>query len=299
MRVFVTGATGYIGFNVASALRRAGHQVWGLARGREKADLLARNEIHPVIGSMQEPETYLRAASQCSVLIHAAADYTADTFALDGKTVEALLSTAAKGALPKSLIYTSGVWVFGNTGNNLVDETSPLRPPKFIEPRVRTEELVLQADTIRGTVLRPGCVYGRQGGLTGAWFAGAAGGDLKVVGDGNNRWAMVHVDDLAEAYLLLAESELAGEDFNIVDGSRYTVRDLAASAACAAGFTGKIEYLPVKEAAKQMGGFAEGLALDQHVDGRKADRFLGWIPSHIGFVDEARTYFESWKAARG
>jgi hypothetical protein len=66
----------------------------------------------------------------------------------------------------------------------------------------------------------------------------------------------------------------------------------------ATGYTGKIRFVPVAEAAKSMGDFAECLALDQHVDARKAVRLLGWQPSRGGFVDDVETYFASWKATR-
>lgn len=58
MKVFVTGASGYVGFNVASALRRAGHKVWGLVRSEEKVKRLLKHEIHPVLGTLQEPDNY-------------------------------------------------------------------------------------------------------------------------------------------------------------------------------------------------------------------------------------------------
>src|SRR5512143_492764 len=74
MKVFITGATGYVGFNVASAFRRAGHEVWGLARSEEKARMLVQNEIHPVIGSMQKPESYAKKAAECSILVHTASE---------------------------------------------------------------------------------------------------------------------------------------------------------------------------------------------------------------------------------
>lgn len=299
MKIFITGATGYIGFNVASAFRRAGHEVWGLVRSQEKAKTLARHEIHPVIGSMQKPEGYLGIAEDCSVLIHAAADYQTDTFALDKKTVEALLNAGKRGTQPKTLIYTSGVWVHGNNGGKLVDETTPLAPAKMIASRPATEQMVLNTPGVRGLVIRPGCVYGRQGGLTGMWFAGAYKEKaLKAIGDGNNRWAMVHVDDLAEGYLRAGEGGLAGEVFNITDRSRSTAREMVSAVARVTGYTGQIQFIPVTEASKTMGDFAECLALDQYVDARKAVRLLGWQPKHGGFVDEVEIYFESWRAAQ-
>lgn len=109
---------------------------------------------------------------------------------------------------------------------------------------------------------------------------------------------MVHVDDLADVYVRAAESGLGGEAFNIIDRSRSTVREMAMAAARAAGYTGQIQYIPLVEAAKAMGDFAECLVLDQHLDARKRVRLLGWQPKHGGFVDKVETYFESWKAAQ-
>jgi nucleoside-diphosphate-sugar epimerase len=299
MKVFVTGATGFIGFNVSKAYRRAGHSVWGLTRSNEKAQMLARHEIQPVVGSMQQPEDWADTAINCSLLIHAAVDYQTDPFALDKQTVEFLLSLSGQGPRPKTLIYTSGVWVYGSTGNEPADETTPLNPPKMVKRRPTAEELVLKASGLRGIVIRPGCVYGYQGGLTGMWFAAAVKEKaLTAVGDGSNRWTMVHADDLAEAYLRAGESGLSGEVFNITDRSRWSIGDMLAAVARVTGFTGKVRWLPVSEAAKTMGDFAECLALDQHVDSRKAVRLLGWQPRHGGFVDDADTYYLSWREAQ-
>jgi len=298
MKVFITGATGYIGFNVATAYRRAGHEVWGLTRSEEKARILARHEIRPVIGGMQAPDGWRSAAGDCAVLIHAAVDYQADVFALDRQTVEHLLSLSKIGPQPKTLIYTSGVWVYGDTRGRLVDETTPLNPPKMVAQRPGVEKLVLHSDSAHGIVIRPGCVYGYQGGLTGMWFAGAVQEkNLSAVG-GANRWTMVHADDLAEAYLRAGECGLHGEAFNITDRSRWSVADMLQAVARVTGYTGKIQFIPVADAAGSMGDFAECLALDQHVDARKAARLLGWQPNHGGFVDDVDTYFTAWKAAR-
>jgi nucleoside-diphosphate-sugar epimerase len=298
MKVFITGATGYVGFNIASAFRRAGHEVWGLARSEEKARLLVRHEIHPVIGSMQKPESYSKAAEECSVLVHAAAELSKDMVELDRRTVETFLKAGTTGARPKTVIYTSGVWVHGNTGERRVDETTPLTPATLVAWRPAHERTVLEAGGVKGIVIRPGCVYGRQGSLTNSWFEGAATGSLKVVGDGNNRWAMVHIDDLALAYVRAAESGLKGEIFDICDNARSTVKEMAEAAARAAGYTGKIQYIPLAEAVKTMGPYAECLALDQHVDGGKAGRLLSWAPLHPGFVDGFEIYFASWKAGQ-
>ncbi len=298
MKIFITGATGYVGFNVASAFRRAGHEVWGLARSEEKARKLIKNEIHPVIGNMQKPDSYTTIATECSVLVHAASDLSGATVELDRKTIETFLLVSKEGARPKTVIYTSGVWVNGNTGNRLVDETTPLAPAKLVAWRPAHERMVLEADGIRGIVIRPGCVYGKQGSITSDWFKGATERALKVIGDGTSRWSMVHIDDLAQGYVRAAESGLFGQIFNICDSSRSTVTEMAQAAARAAGYNGKIQYIPIEEAAKALGLYAECLVLDQRVDNSKAMRLIFWAPRHPSFVDDIETYFASWKAWR-
>jgi nucleoside-diphosphate-sugar epimerase len=296
MKVFITGATGYIGFNVALAFRRVGHEVWGLARSEEKGQLLVKNEIHPVIGTMQQPESYVPYAERCSVLIHAASDPRGDTVSLDRKTIEMLIDAGRREVRPKTIIYTSGVWVHGNTGPTMVDETFPLSPAKLVSWRPAIEETVLRTPGIKGIVIRPGCVYGKQGGLTGIWFSGAhKDKSLKVVGNGHNYWSIVHVDDLADGYRRAAESGLCGEVFNIV-AHRITVAQMVSAVVRASGYAGNIQFISPAEASKKMGDFAECLALDQRVDGGKAMRLLGWLPRHQNFEDEIDTYFASWKA---
>ncbi|MDE2059243.1 MAG: NAD-dependent epimerase/dehydratase family protein [candidate division NC10 bacterium] len=299
MKVFVTGASGYIGFNVASAFRRAGHEVWGLVRSEKKAHTIATHEIRPVIGSMQHPESYQQIAEQCGVLIHAAVDYQADTFSLDRQTMEVLLAAGKRDSQPKIVVYTSGTWVYGDTLGKTADEGASLRPATLVASRPGIEQMVLNTAGVWGVVVRPGCVYGRQGGLTGMWFDGPDKGRvLQVVGDGNNHWAMVHVDDLADGYLRAAESGLAGEVFNLTDHSSSTVREMAEAVARVTGYAGYTEFLPADEASYIINGFAECLTLDQRVDSSKAVRLLGWQPKHRGFIEQVDTYFQSWKAAQ-
>jgi nucleoside-diphosphate-sugar epimerase len=179
----------------------------------------------------------------------------------------------------------------------MVDETTPLNPAKLVAWRPTHEQMVLQASTVRGLVLRPGDVYGGPGGLTATWFAAASSGKPPlVVGDGRNRWPMVNLDDLADAYVRAAESGLAGETFNLTDHSRFTVLEMATAAARAAGYAAEIRPVPLAEARKTMGDFADALALNQHLDARKAVRLLGWQPRHVGFLDEVHAYYRAWKA---
>lgn len=293
MNIFITGATGYIGFNVAQAFRRAGHQVWGLTRSAEKAARLAQEEIRPVIGDMQMPESYTAVATQADVLIHAAVDYQHDTAELDTRTVKTLLDIAKPGA---TLIYTSGVWVHGDTKGQVVDETAVFNPIAAVAWRPAVEQMVLNAANVNGIVIRPGVVYGKGGGLTGAWFEDALYRDVvEVVGNGRHHWAMVHIDDLAAGYVAAAASGLRGEAFNLV-GASPPVAQMVQAVVDAAAPGKAIQYVPQEEAAPTMGAMAEALALDQRVSGQKAQDRLGWQPQQRTFVEAAALYLSAWQA---
>jgi len=296
MKVFVTGATGYIGSAVAAAYRRAGHQVFGLTRSMDRAAALERQEIVPVLGSLQDPASWSAVAERAAVLVHAAVDYETDTMALDRAAVEALIALAQRAGQVRTLIYTSGVWVYGDTA--MADESTALNPPPLVAARPAVERRVLTAERVNGVVIRPGVVYGGRGGIPGAWFAGAESGALQLVGDGGNRWAMVHVEDLADLYLRAGEQAVGGEVFNAADHSTSSVGELVAAVVAATGYRDQIRQLPLATARELMGEFAGGLALDQRIDASKAARLLGWQPRHRGFAAEVDRYWRAWRASR-
>jgi nucleoside-diphosphate-sugar epimerase len=310
MKVLVTGASGYIGSAVSDALSRAGHHVLGLVRsadpGSEKARALARAGVEPVAGSMEgsteETGSWIDRAAACRAVVHCAAEPSRRFHELDRRTVEAVLAAQTSTDLPRSFVYTSGVWVYGDTKGARVDESSPLNAPALVAPRVETEKIVLAANRgkQRTIVLRPGCVYGGRGGLPGAWFESAVrSGAARFVGDGSSCWSMIHVEDLAELYRLALESAIGGEVLNATDRSRSTVRDCARAASAAAGAKGAVATIPPDEASRTFGPVAECLAFDQHVDSSQAVLRLGWQPRHSGFVDEAERCWLAWNAGRG
>ena len=228
MRIFVTGASGYIGNAVAKAFRFNGHDVWGLVRSEEAALRLRRDEIRPVLGSMENSNAFRQLIIEADVLVHCAFDGTGEGVKKDAAAVDFFLQMAAHSPFPKTVIYTSGVWVYGNTKENTADELSPIHPISIVRWRPMHEELLLKAESkkIRPIVIRPGCVYGGKGGLTALWFEAAEKGELAVLGKGDYRWAMVHLSDLARLYVKAAEKECSGIVLNGVDSSRNTVYEM-------------------------------------------------------------------------
>ena len=301
MNVFVTGATGYIGGAVAAAFRRAGHRVFGLVRSSEKARSLAQAEIVPVLGDLAAPESFLAVARGCDLFVHCASENSSATVVRDRAAIDTFLAASRDANAPRAFLYTSGVWVYGDTGGRTVDETSPLAPLDLARWRVEHEQLVLAAASreLRTLVLRPGCVYGGSGGLTVPWFASAVAGEVEMVGDGTNCWSTVHVDDVAEAYFLAAERAPAVEALNISDGTNPRVGEMVAAVAAAAGIPGRIAQLEPEDAVERFGPLAEGLGAHQKVANARAKAALGWHPRHASFVSEADLYFAAYRAHQG
>jgi len=296
MNIFITGSTGFIGFNVAKAFRREGYQVFGLTRSEKSIHKLMRNEIIPIVGQLQEPESFRKVAEKSDLIIHTALDDLIDSASLDIQTTKNLVEITQNFPQPKTMIYTSGTWIYGNCRHEHLTETSPLRPIEVFKWRPKAEEIVLDGN---GIVIRPGVIYGRSGGMTGAWFKGASNGSvIKIIGDGQNHWPMIHIDDLAEGYLLAAKADHQGEAFNMADSSINTVMEMASAAATSAGNIDQLEFIPMDEAIEEIGPMAEALAIDQIVDASKARRLLNWKPKHQGFIQEVDTYFRAWQSSK-
>ena len=290
MDVFVTGATGYIGSAVADALQKAGHKVTGLARTTEKAKQLEARGIRASLGDLLKPETISTAARAAEGVIHTANTNDANSAQVDAAVVRAILKTLEGSGKP--FVYTSGVWVLGSTGEKAADELTPPNPTPLVAHRAAIEQEVLSYKdrSVRTIVIRPALVYGRGGSIPRMLVQSAREtGAARYVGDGQNRWPFVDVDDLAQLYVLALEKAPPGSLYNAAHGPSYRVRDVAEAASVGAGAKGKTQALPLEEARKSMHGFADALALDQQVSGEKAKKELRWSPRAASVLDDLKT----------
>ncbi len=300
MKILVTGGTGYIGNAVVGALCRAGHDVRALVRSRDKAKLVERFGAKAVQGDITRPDTLAAVVKTSDAVIHTAAPTTPDAGWTDRKLVEYLLDAVAQSDGLRRLVYTSGVWVLGDTAGKLVDESASTKhPAELVAWRPAVEEVIDNgmARGITAWTIRPGVVYGGSGGLTGMMFASAEKeGAVRIVGEGRNHWAVVHRDDLADLYVRVVEQAPAGHIFNATDGSRLTVKTIAEVLSRSAGCGGKVVTTPLPAAIQNMGPLADALAVDQQVSGVLAERLLGWEPKHRSLVGEADALFRSYRA---
>ena len=298
MKVFLTGATGYIGSAVAERLRAAGHQLTALARSDSSAAKLESAGIQPVRGDFSDPKSIGQAARAADGVISLATTYDPS---IDGPAIDAVLEALAGSN--KCFIYTSGIWSHGDTGGKVVDETSPPNPAELVRWRQNVEQRVLDGAKrgVRSVVIRPAIVYGRGGGIPAGFVESARKeGAARYVGTGRNRWPLVHVDDLADLYLLALENAPAGTLLLGVSGPSRPVSEIAAAASRGAGAGGQTVATPLEEARKKMGPYADALALDQQASGRRAQDLLGWNPRRLDPLEdlERGSYASKPKPAR-
>ena len=295
-RVFITGATGYLGSAIAARLRRAGHEVAGLTRDPARADALAAHGITPVAGDLADPGSFLAVLKNCDVAIHAAIEPGPKADERDQRALEAIRAAASDGRL-RRVLYTSGVWVHGDTAGQVVDETGALHPAGRATWRAAHEEVVLDLaeQEVEAVILRPGIVYGEARGIVGGMFAEAAKrGTVSIPGEGVQTWCIVHRDDVAEAYALALEHARAGERFLVVDESVFTARQIGEAIAAASGATAQL--WPAEDVRRQFGADGEARLMSQRATAAKARRDLGWVPRHTSFVNEARDLWREWQS---
>lgn len=277
MNVFITGASGYIGFQVALRFAKAGYRVFGHLRKKEKAPLLWQNEVIPWIKPLEELSQDIDIAIDCS-----GAD-----FQKSQKIVETLLRQK-----PKVFLYTSGVWVYGNSNEKLL-ETSPLSPLDIVSWRPHIEKLALAyPHTI---IIRPAHVYGLRGALTNLLFSEAKKGCIDFVKGIDNFWSFIHVLDLAELYFLAAEKKIFGETINGVEGKSLPLKAIIEKIAEVSH--AKIKLGSKEEFFQKHGPLAEGLLIDQkEISGRKAKNLLGLSCRKNDLIEEMEFYWNVWNS---
>jgi nucleoside-diphosphate-sugar epimerase len=294
VRILVTGATGYIGAVVAAVLAERGHAVVGTARSAAaEAELVALGQ-EAVRADLHDPETLARAAATCDATIHAAATQDEEMGPVEQAAVHAML--AALAGTGKAFVYTSGVWIYGSAPpGGLLDEDSAPDPVGLLawRPALESEVLAAAEAGTRTIVIRPGMVYGRGGGPLNQFAAMAEDGVPRYVGDGENHWSLVHVDDLAELYALALERAPAGTLVNGILGPPLRVRDLAEAAAAGAGLPAPRSW-PFAEAALVLDpDDADGVTRDHRISGERARTLLGWEPPARSPLDELRDQAEA------
>jgi nucleoside-diphosphate-sugar epimerase len=290
VNIFLTGATGYIGGTVAARLISAGHGVRGLVRNSEKAGLLKKFGIEPVLGSLDDAELLAREARKADGVVNTAnSDHM--------PSVRAFVAALAGSGKP--LVHTSGSSVIGDDarGNRIseaiFDEDTPFVVAPAKQPRRDIDLMVLGAagSGVRSAVICPTNIYGigrgaNPNGVQIPFLADNARkhGFVQVVGQGVNRWSNVHIDDVAELFLLVLEKAPAGA-FYFAENGEVSFGEIGAAIARRLGL-GPVQSLPAESAAEQWGESRAyySFGSNSRVRAKRARRELGWAPRHASVI---------------
>jgi nucleoside-diphosphate-sugar epimerase len=275
MKIFLTGGSGYIGRATIAELVRQGHVVEALARSEHSAQAVTAAGAVDVRGGLTDLGILNHAAARAEAVIHLAQ---ADSADMDLAAAAAMQDGIGAG----TYVHTGGSWVYGDT-HGVQDETASWNPPSVVAWRKQVEDKVLAraAEGARPVIVQPGLLYGGDNRLIDHFIIkpGKLEGALPYIGDGANRWALVHIDDMATLYTA-ALSAKAGSVYIGVGEGHPTMKQVAEAAARGAGLEGRTVSITLEQARAQMGPVADAFALDQRLTSAKASRELGWAPTH-------------------
>jgi nucleoside-diphosphate-sugar epimerase len=291
MKIFCTGASGYIGGSVAAHLVAAGHQVTGLVRSQDKADAVRARGIEPLLGTLDDAEILSHAARAADLVVNAAnADHR-------GAVVALLDALAASG---KPFIHTSGSSIIGTRARGersdaVFDEDTPFTPSPARAARVALNEFILsyRDKGCRPVIICPSLIYGLGHGakpdsVQVPYLISLAKkrGNAAHAGPGENIWSNVHIDDLVTLYALAIAKAPAGS-FYFAENGENSMRELCDSINRMLGFQGPPAAISMAEAASEWGeGAAEDtMASNSRVRAKRA-RQLGWMPKARGVIEE-------------
>jgi nucleoside-diphosphate-sugar epimerase len=195
----------------------------------------------------------------------------------------------------RTFVYTSSVWILGNTSKP-ADEGTPVDPAAHVAWRAPHQQLVLDAgcNGLRTIVVRPGIVYGGARGIVSDILKDALNGMMRVIGPGKNRWPTVYARDLGDLYARLLESPDASGIYHANDETDERVNDIVEAIADHATQRPEIRHMPLPEARRKLGTYADALALDQRVRSPRA-RALGWSPSLSSITANVPRLFEEFR----
>ena len=292
MRIFCTGTSGYIGGSIAAALAGAGHEVSGLVRSEESAELVRAFGITPVHGTLDDGDILRAAATRADAVINSAnADHEPSAQALLG---------AIEGS-GKTYIHTSGSSIVGTQSagervDAIFDETTPINPSSGRAARVALNAHILSFKTkgVRPIIICPSLIYGISQGpakhsIQVPWLIELAkkAGVAKHYGPGENIWSNVHIEDLVELYLLALASAPAGA-FYFAENGENSMRQVCEAINRKLGVKGGTVAMSLDEASHEWGeGAAQNtMGSNSRVRAVRARAELGWRPRRPSLIDE-------------
>jgi nucleoside-diphosphate-sugar epimerase len=296
MRVFVTGATGWIGTAVVKELRAAGHSVLGMAHSDVGADKLRAQGVEVYRADIREPHTLVAGVRSSDATIHLAFHLDFSDFAkmnqIDRAAIGAMLDALA--GTNKPFIGTNGTLVVAHPGK-VSTERDRVASDAPLAVRIQAENMVVEAAQrgVRGSVIRLAPTVhgaGDKGFIAMLTQLAREKGVSAYVGEGSNHWPAVHRDDAARLYRLALEGAPAGSVLHATADTGVTLREIAETIAQGIGVPAK--SIPAEEGAAHFGWMVAPVTLDNQASSGITRELLGWQPERAGLLADMRaSYF--------
>ncbi|MEE4455263.1 SDR family oxidoreductase [Novosphingobium resinovorum] len=280
MRIFLTGATGFIGSRIVPELLAAGHDVLGLTRSEAGAASLVAAGAKAHRGTLEDLDSIRAGAANADAVIHTAFDHDFSNFVANcekDRRVIAALGAVLKGS-ERPLLITSGTGI-GDPGDGTpaVEDVLNLHHPN---PRIASEMAgqALLEEGVNVSVMRLPQVHDtvKQGLITPYIQMAREKGSVAYVGDGGNRWPAAHVLDVAKLYALAIERAQAGARYHAVAEEGISARAIAQVVGVGTGLP--VISLAPEDAPEHFGWFAMFAGLDMPASSRKTRELLDWHP---------------------
>jgi nucleoside-diphosphate-sugar epimerase len=285
MRIFVTGATGFIGSALVPELIKAGHEVLGLTRSEAGAKSLSAAGAEAHRGDLNDLESLRKGAAQSDGVIHLAFIHDFSKFKenceIDKRAIEVLASVLAGSNRP--LIVTSGTAGLAGPGQLATEDVDV--PPDFPFPRV-SEQTALSLKGVNAQVVRLPQVHDtvKQGLVTYLVALAREKGVSAYVGDGSNRWSAAHVSDVARLYRLVLEKNEARAKYHAVAEEGVPMRDIAET--IGRGLKIPVKSLSPEQAQAHFGWLTLFASHDLQASSALTRERLGWRPTGPGLIGD-------------
>jgi nucleoside-diphosphate-sugar epimerase len=278
MRVFVTGATGFIGSAIVKELIGAGHQVLGMARSDAGAKSLETAGAQTHRGDLEDLEGLRSGAAATDAVIHTAFRHDWARFAesceLDKRVIETI-GAALRGS-SRPFIVSSGVGVA--QGRAATEDDPPFSSPSL--PRVsEVTAVALMERGVHASVMRLPQVHDtvKQGLVTPLIAVARAKGISAYIGNGHNRWPAAHVSDVARLYLLALEKGATGARYHAVAEEGVALKNIAT--AIGRGLNVPVVSIAPEQAQEHFGFLGFFAGRDAHISSAQTRAKLGWNPT--------------------
>ncbi len=290
MKVFVTGASGFIGSAVVRELIGAGHQVIGLARSESSAQAIRDAGAEVLTGGLEELDSLKQGASQADGVIHTAFIHDFTQYAKANDTDKAAINAMGEVLMGtnKPLVVTAGILGLPSIHGMITEESMSQNSPRSSEATA----IALAEKGINASVVRlPPSVHdkGDKGFVPFIMLQARKNGVSAYPADGSNRWPAVHRLDAATVFRLAVEKAAKGALYNAIGDQGIEVKKIAE-------LIGEKLNLPVaslsgEELGKHFEWMSRFIAFDSPASGFMTQEQLGWTPMHIGLLDDMQQHY--------